>query len=377
MEVDAKSEGGDDLIKKLIIEHRPILGSVSFYVQFNDDIPIDFKITPHRDCVELGSRKINFSSYFNVDPSRSVSISNIGERELSFRMETIESNLIKKVQMTALNDEKLWKVIIVKEKDYQIQCRNCETLLTGVIRFDRVLELPSENLDVDDMFCHKHHHANDGEDIEEEKLEVQPKKFDFLFGNFCSLLSLEIFNENLIESNRFLYCRGCTSILGEQAKEKSGKFWSDTVEMKTGRLNFFSVTNLTEIFQLTIRNAITTQIKFGLDISIPIILRILVETPTKRSILLKIMDPNLNVFKIDSNLTLLRLNTAKILMREPQQPNDEELKNWKIDSDVTTIEVSPNVLNAGIKMFEENSLNVGEVFRVINGYLVTYLECSN
>lgn len=128
-------------------------------------------------------------------------------------------------------------------------CGDCGQTITGGVRFERVLPLPSDNVDASEWFCHgpggqcKHNAKAKDVAAKEEKPSAKSfqltsnasriadmRRLDLLYGHYYVLMKRELLNAGMgVRLERFLHCE-CGEKLGEVYEANgTAKLWNDEV----------------------------------------------------------------------------------------------------------------------------------------------------
>lgn len=280
--------------------------------------------------------------------------------------------------------------MIKEHVPYSIICSNCKAEL-GSANFHRILELPSQNMDFGEWFCHK---KVDFKNI------FTPKCQDLFYGNFYMVLNRSVFTESrLIIKPKTIYCKRCLQNLGQTLQH------DETVSFKIWNENILFLNQYTETGQHLILNSslldnavlILKKIINDFDFVdentrlLPKIHKIHLKTMTTSSsasldfvhLLLQVMDTGLDVLKWDGDqevkdgkMKLVKKIAMKVLFSfttSSESDNKKLLDYWFNDDNVTSVEVSGNIFNALLDKLRANSEMIPEVYRRNCGFDLSYV----
>ncbi|XP_041985662.1 uncharacterized protein LOC121737975 [Aricia agestis] len=402
------------LVKDIFIELRERLRCCNVYIITNVDFKKDcnLKVSIQSDCIVLNyydnedyRRRDSLSSIESLSESEddnvtctipiqefcsiipnSMSCLKVDKNTITFRILTEAKNggNFYKELLAPLKENRieLNKLIINLNSgdEVKILCANCQNVVSnGFIKFDRVLELPTSNLDMSEWFCHGHGHTSN---------MLKPSKLDFLY----RLTFFVINNNHLSEkTNKFnqkrsvYHCNRCLAWLG--SKEKNNvKLYNSEVKIQHGTVtkhvfkHVFSTTDIsTDDFIYTIE-CMTKEFNLGLQYTMmcKIVLECAVTATTKQYLLIWIMDKDLEVLRnsdiIDTNTIELHSSRLTKLLYKIEPCLNDEVETWLTDPSVVNTDISKSMFCNGLKHLENMSLKVPESFRFTNGYSVSYLN---
>ncbi|XP_013184713.1 uncharacterized protein LOC106130420 [Amyelois transitella] len=347
------------------------------------------------DCSEDDSDVmcvIPIEEFCHIIPN-SMSCLKFEKNTISFRILTeprTGGNFYKEILNSDTNESSNKKselIINVKVDDeIKIVCSNCSnTISKNLVKFERILELPTTNLDMSEWFCHGHGHDHD------TKFEptLKSNKDDFLYRLTFFVINNSVLSEktNKFNAKRDIYhCNRCLAWLG--LKEKGNvKLFNSEVKMTKDDFekSVFSHKNTlgdiqTDDFIFTIEK-LTQEFNLGFQyvVMCKIILECTVATNKKQYLLIWVMDKELQVLKnsgehIDSEKIKLQSSfLTKILYKIEFSLNDE-VESWLADPAVVSTDVSKGMFCRGVEHLQKMSLKVPEMFRNTNGYCVSYLK---
>uniref|UniRef100_A0A2M4BLL2 E3 ubiquitin-protein ligase E3D n=1 Tax=Anopheles marajoara TaxID=58244 RepID=A0A2M4BLL2_9DIPT len=327
-------------IERVLIELRPRLQSANFFISFRrrfaetDSTTIDLA----NDRLTIGTKgeqekyEIRVGDYFKLH-TQTLSSLVIKNQYLCFRVNTNESDFGSELlgfprDGSATTGEELPRLLcnIESGKRYRLLCNNCRGPMddaTEGILFNRVLELPSEQMDSEDWFCHRHDHQHQhgepegNEQLKHEhesgdyKSKLEPQRNDLLFGSFYALLHRSVLPRIHIRNNRFLYCKRCLQYLGTTRQNSSSvKLWYEHIRFQQIDSNeqlvrpLFNTSDSLELFRLLVRKTVR-EFNIVSSFGLPPMMKLMFELrrPGLEGdvfyLLLQIMDSQLSVFRIN------------------------------------------------------------------------------
>ncbi|XP_059045850.1 uncharacterized protein LOC131841549 [Achroia grisella] len=276
------------------------------------------------------------------------------------------------------------KINLKIHNELKITCANCSnTISESLVKFDRILELPSTNMDMSEWFCHGHGHNSHIEPV------LKSNKHDFLYRLTSFVVNNTVLSEKSkkFNSKREIYhCNRCLAWLGIKNKD-SVKLFNSEVTINQDNMEkrvFIHKTSTDDLkiddFIFTIEK-LTQEFNLGLQYTMmcKIILECTISTTNKQYLLIWVMDKELQVLRscgehIDSDkIKLQSCLLTKILYKIELSLNDE-VEAWLSDPGVVSTDISKNMFCRGIEHLQNMSLKVPELFRNANGYCVSYLK---
>lgn len=402
------------LIKNIFIELRSRLRSCNVYITTSIDLNknCNLKINIQSNCIVLNyyndsSRRDSLSSieslsdysddefddssiivigeFCHIIPN-SMSCLKIDKNTISFRVltqpkngnfysEFLSTNLTNSLKINEL------KINVKAEYDMKIICANCSNVISvAAVKFDRILELPSENIDMSEWFCHGHGHGNT------EPIVLKQNKNDFLYRLTYFVIKNNLLSEktNKFNLKRDVYhCNRCLAWLGLKKKDTVKLFNSEIKIQQNSTDNYvFSHNNPTNIsvddFIYTIE-CMTKESNLGLQYAVmcKIVLECSLSSTNKQYLLIWVMDKELQVLRnnevVNDKVTLNSSFLTKILYKVELCLN-EEVESWLSDPTVVSTDISKSMFYKGIEHLNTTSQKVPEAFRSSNGYSISYLK---
>lgn len=257
-------------VSSVLIENWPRLQCTNIYLTLtSDQLVQEAQLHLTQTHIRLSfNDEYTPDAIVNIPPSLCVQIDTLSQlvkqsKHLSFRLNTNrahafdEEYLCKIIPNTRISGHKrLTLEPCVKPNDLvRLQCTACEHWLCDVVAFQRVLELPSDNLDSADWFCHHHEnghsHSHSKDDALDELRElgaaVPPKEtaqnfvkiaarpMDLLYGQFCFVVNIERLSGAKLMRND-VHCGDCYQKLGEfHGNNETVKLWNEHILFQIGK----------------------------------------------------------------------------------------------------------------------------------------------
>lgn len=410
------------LVKNVFMELRSRLRSCNVYITTGIDLGKDcnLKICIQANCIVLNlyndfkkrhdslssieslsdcsedesdvTTAISIQEFCKIIPN-SMSCLKIDKNTISFRILTEPKNggnfykeLLSPKTVENVTKGNELKINVKTDSDMKITCANCSNIISNsVIKFERVLELPSVNLDMSEWFCHGHCHGNNSH----TDIVLKPNKNDFLHRHTFFVVNNSLLSEkaNKFNSKRDIYhCNRCLAWLGLKEKENIKIFNSEVnmQENETQKRVFTHKISIGDIpkddFIYTIENIIREfDLGFQYTVMCKILLECKISASKKQYLLVWVMDKELQVLRnkgehiLSDKIELQSTFLTKILYKVELSLNDV-VESWISDPAVVSTDISKNMFNRGVEHLEEMSMKVPELFRNANGYFVSYLN---
>ncbi|XP_072933840.1 uncharacterized protein [Epargyreus clarus] len=412
------------LIKNIFIELRTRLRSCNVYITTGVDLHKDcnLKINIQSNCIVLNyyndsdqtKRRDSLSSieslsdcysdedydvtsvipieeFCHIIPN-SMSCLKVDKNTISFRILTEPKNggNFYTEFLSANTDNKndksnSLKINLKCEEQVKIVCSNCSNIISdGFVKFNRILELPTSNLDMSEWFCHGHSHGSTQTEV------LKPNKLDFLYRLTFYVVSNSVLSEksNKFNCKRDIYhCNRCLAWLGIKKNETVRLFNSETKIVRDGNYEhvFYHKNSTEEItvddFIYTIEN-LNKEFNLGLQYAMmcKIVLECMLSSTNKQYLLIWIMDKELQVLRNNGtcieNEDRIKLQSSfltKILFKIETSLN-EEVETWLSDPGVVSTDISKGMFVRGVEHLQKMSLKVPESFRNTNGFCVSFLK---
>ncbi|XP_055620847.1 uncharacterized protein LOC129765045 [Toxorhynchites rutilus septentrionalis] len=357
-------------VERILIELRPRLQSANFFVCFSRGFA-EIKSTK----IDLGSDRIIISTenddesyeiklgdYFKLH-TQTLSSLMIKKNYICFRINTNENKFHSEVleinDYRACNEFKI-ECGLQTGVSYTLVCSNCGSHLRDEpVTFRRILELPSDHMDSNEWYCHRHPHTANGVSSNEEcsSKPPHPNKFapaetDLFYAPFYALLAKTHLDRVHLKAERFLYCKRCLQFLGMMKRSGCAKLWYENLrflqrdddesnKIQTNSLCLFRVDQSLSNFLYLVRKTVN-EFNFMSHLGLPSIFKIIFEMRRPGldgevfHLLLQIMDAKLTVFKIRKTLDV----DSSASNEQTDEDEDEENADDKPDDDDDEVFVS-------------------------------------
>uniref|UniRef100_A0A8W7P9U2 E3 ubiquitin-protein ligase E3D n=1 Tax=Anopheles coluzzii TaxID=1518534 RepID=A0A8W7P9U2_ANOCL len=336
-------------IDRLLVELRPRLQCANFFISFPRKF-VDIEsttielATDRITIVMKGEREryeIRTGDYFQLH-TQTLSSLVIKNRYICFRVNTNESvfgserlSTGQEMPGSDQHEENFRLACNVQPgQRYRVLCSNCAGPLQQSAdpagdpdtSFQRVLELPSEQLDTDDWFCHRHDHQpsegapepchgrQQGEPSSQLSTKFEPQPGDLFYGTFYALLHRNVLQRVHVRNDRFVYCKRCLQYLGSTRKNRTSvKLWYENVRFQPSErsaipLSLFRTDDALELFHHLVRKTVR-EFNFVTHLGLPPSIKLLFELrrPGMQGdvfyLLMQIMDCQLSVFRAKQKRT--------------------------------------------------------------------------
>lgn len=328
---------------------------------------------------------------------------------ISFRINTSTSEHFRKEILplleTASSKQTKLSLNIESGDKLEIVCGNCTTPLTGSLSFRRILELPSENMDLTEWFCHKPHGKHAPPEPSHTKCrpptepcepaastedkynatKFSPDNDDLFYGYFFVLIDLKhLISVNRAFGSKMIHCKRCFKHIGESVREKSAKIWNGNVEMTKGG------SEPTQLFAgehnlLAESISIVDQILNDFQMLGRQSQKILFETraldSSEKFVFIHVMSRNVVLFQGYVNnesdeIDLSPIDGIKCLFKCETNPNHPLVHFWENDANVVSIQISIEMMDCVLRQLNLCTKFIPEAFRVNSGFSVSYLSSS-
>lgn len=387
-------------IKSFIIESRSRIQSGNCFISFNNALDkhqtkVSLKSSEIVIRVDDDEHKIETKKFFDINIKSFHSLL-VKENFMSFRFITAnEKQFDTELLKLDGSSSKFQRIKVrLEEKNephpVSVTCSNCDSSLTNdkEVKFRRILELPSSNLDVSDWFCHRHGDEKLFDDtnnqaesttvcFDEKTHQFQPKTHDIFYGPFCLQMNSQLLDKSrLREKRKIIYCKRCLQLMGETSSSIT-KFWCDSV--KFNGQSFFDVASPIDLIKVVIKNHLSCD---GLVSLVPIV-KIIFESAIpsddkKVHILIQVMDKNLQLLRLNLDDSLLmERSSIKVMYLKLNQDNDDDertLKYWLKDINIATFELSFKMFHTLCEYLKAQSELIPDVYRSNNGFQLSYIE---
>lgn len=408
------------LVKNIFVELRSRLRSCNVYITTNIDFSknCNLKISIQANCIVLNyyddlkrsdslssieslseysddgnnvSCRIPIDEFCYIIPN-SLSSLKIDKNTISFRILTEPKNgggFYTEFLPASSIENKIkpsdMKINMKSNEEVKIICANCSNVISNnAVKFDRILELPTSNLDMSEWFCHDHGHSNTTKSV-----ELKPNKLDFLYRLTFFVVNKNVLSEkiNKFSLRRDIYhCDRCLAWLGLKKKDTVQLYNSD-IKILHNNIETYAFTHKNSTDNISIDDFIYTiesmMNEYNLGLQYTIMYKIVLEcsfsASNKQYLLIWIMDKELQVLRniddiiLNDEIKLESTVLTKILYKIEPTLN-EEVETWLSDPSVISTDISKSMFSHGIEHLHKMSLKVPEMFRYTNGFCVSYLK---
>lgn len=353
---------------KAVIEVRPQLQICNVFLQFNNILQkqqgsLELVVEPSEINLNIFSKEHIFRiDVVKLNP-QTVSGLQFEKKHLSFR---IQIERLSDVSLSAAEKTvsfSKYKPDVQVEEMVNIACKCCGNYLTKTVQFTRILPLPSDGWNLDDVFCHNHDTYSNFDD----KI-TNPGHMDCLYGNYCFVVSSKLLKN--LSNGAVVYCQRCFSWIGINEKS-SIKLWNCTVEFVSVDRQVISVIPLNDFISV---------IKLAVKETIGPVCKLIVTTKVNDTnmhyLLLWVMDKNLSILTncgCIEGMTLSKINVMKLLYSY-QKEYTNVIKTWEDDINVHSVSVAKQMMVDGLKYLTESTKFFPESCQSTNDMYVAYLK---
>lgn len=394
-------------IENILIEHFPRLKCANFFILFDTNFDDVSLVRVHLRPTEIFVR-------FENDQSTTIDLESLAVRIqinslslliakgnlISFRI-NIASSFREEIlpMQSTMNAPGAMKRILLNVEpntEFSIVCDNCSGPLSKSMRFRRILELPSEQMDSNEWFCHKPDTTacNGQHQSVFNASSLIPAEDVLLFGNYFVLIHrTHIQNIHLNSQQRMIHCKRCLSQIGESVGDSTAlKIWNDNIKIirtvnGTPERLFTDSESLFHNFLV-----IVDRISYDYQMLGRHTLKLLFEArSTKGSTFLFIqtMARNLEIYQMNKDTneittnantiatdraTMTRVDGIKCLFLCEENTDRTLVEFWQKDVNVLTAHISIAMLDATVEHLHQLSKYVPEQFRMNNGFCLSYLS---
>ena len=351
---------------KVVAEFRPRLQACQFYIKA--------EIPPESTRLSVLSKSIilnceNILIEISLDNMQVIpdSVSGLTGKggSFCFRVQTDSKSIwgsfkteVLELKKTLKKSEKYIPPIEL-HKPLEIYCRCCSNKLSDKpITFNRLLPLPSSNLEAADLFCHQHDNDN-------LKVMTDPKQNDCLYGSYFIKLDASYLNK----CETILHCSRCLSWLGLRERN-SVQLWNSTISFNR------NVSSTQDEIALSDFIAIVKEMSEEMiGLSCKILLQCTLSSMETHYLLLWVMEKNLQLLTSDefSYPIILKENTVIKLLFKFETANTPMVNSWLKDIYTVNIEVSKQMLVEGLKHLQIMTSYIPEDYRITNEMYVSYI----
>lgn len=350
----------------LIMEIRPRLQSVNVYIVLKQKTTDVNVVLNHNDIsinVEGSVYKIPCVGV-NILPE-SLSSLQINGFHVSFRFQTDNNpqDLTGRFKAEFLQPPRTQNYVatntnwLKKNTSYSLFCCNCRKIFCNDVSFQRVLPLPSDNLDISDWFCHGHNIDTD--------TNLNPKANDVFFTETYVHLADSLVNDETIKSNKIIVCKRCLFWLGLSVNNSVLKLWFNTIGFKSDDQTYNS-SALSDVYVVT--NEILSSSFLNMA---KIIFHCQVNDNVTNYILLWVIEKKLNIIA-DLSKGITKCDVAKVLFKF-ENFECPMILEWQKESVTSVVGISKAMMVDLLKHLQKVNKIFPKEFSVSNGFLVSYL----
>lgn len=351
-------DGKPKMYHTLVMEIRPRLQSVNIYIALKEH-PSDVQINLNRKGFDIILNGI-VHSIFCADldiMSQSLSLLHIDETHISFR---VQINCRKVELLRPLLDVENFsknKRRFNKNAEYTISCANCSFVFCDNVIFERVLPLPTENLDINNWFCH------DG--VNNFAIDLNPSGTDLFYAQNYVHLDQHLLN-NVLKSDKVIVCKRCLLWLGLKINKSTLKIWFNTAFIRSSGL-LCKTSALEDVYETVgeILNA-------SFSNTAKIILPCRVSNAAVNYILLWVVEKKLNILAQVAT-EMKSFHAAKVLFKFEDAETDTVVQ-WKKDTGTVLVEISKAMMVEFLKRLHRKNKLFPKQYSITNGFLVSYLS---
>lgn len=405
-------------IENILIEHFPRLKCANFSILFNksfeDVSSVRIHLRPTEIFVNFGNNRcttIELSTLSVQIQINSLSLLLANGNLISFRINIAsgfdEELLATNVTNQAPHQLKRVSMSVQPNEEFHIICDNCSGPLSDKLQYRRILELPSENMDSHEWFCHQpnQRHCNhsaknpmttrDRVDKNDDNTSdhhrnmntLTPNESDLLFGNFFALFNCDNFTNIQINSQRkMVHCRRCLNHIGEYLSNDSIKIWNGNIKIngpadQSPKRIFNDSDSLFANFLV-----IVDRISYDFELLGYQTLKLLFEAHnlkgTRTYLFIQTMSRNLELYQMSNDpfdeneeqVSMSRVDGIKCLFLCEEDTEPQLLEFWQKDVNVVSAEISIEMVNGAVEKLQHFAQYVPEPFRMNNGFCLSYLS---
>lgn len=384
-------------IENILLEHFPRLKCANFFILFDktfNDVPsVRVNLRPTEIVVHFANDN---STTIDLEPLNihiqinSLSLFIAKNNLISFRI-NIASSFREEILTVNSTDElgslKRIELIVKSLTKFSIICDNCSGPLSSLLCFRRILELPSENMNASDWFCHKPetHSANGHEDEGCNSINLSPAKDDLFYGNFSvSIHRSHIINIHINLQVKTIHCKRCLCQIGECVNDRTVKLWNGNIKIihsNDTQMPARLFGNSESLFHNFL--VIVERISYDYQMLGRQTLKLLFEARSSKGstyLFIQTMARNLEIYQMNkqsmhTNRTIMmRVDGTKCLFLCEENSDPTLVQFWQKDLNVICTQISIGMLDATVERLHLLSNYVPEQFRINNGFRLSYLS---
>lgn len=420
-------------IENILVEHFSRLKCANFFILFDQNFADVSSVRVHLRPTEI---HVHFDSEHNrtttIDLStlavriqiNSLSLLIVKENLMSFRI-NIASYFREEIlplvdNAVEIGSMKQLRLNVDPQMGFHVICDNCSGPLSDLLCYRRILELPSEHMDSDDWFCHKHEPVQSSTSSESTSASassnghvhvdasttfsvshVKPAEDCLLYGNFLALFHRNHIKNVQINKHRMVHCRRCLCNIGECVNDSMVKLWNgnakviikqaDNSEAPSANANAERLFHDSESLY---RNflVIIDRISHDYQMLGQHTLKLLFVAHSSKAatyLFIQTMARNLEIHQMDKQqnqnqnqnnpnpnhmATMTRVDGIKCLFLCEENTDQKLVDFWQKDLNVVRTEISVGMLDAAVEHLHRLSKYVPEQFRMNNGFCLSYLS---
>lgn len=380
-------------IENILIEYLPRLKCANFFILFDrnfDDVSsVRIHLRPTEILVRFEndhSTTIDLASLAVRIQINSLSLLIAKNNLISFRINIASSFREEMLPMDGaleLGSMKKLTLSITPDTDFSIICDNCSGPLSGALRFQRILELPSESMDSNEWFCHKPEATScNGHSALPGRSQLRPAESDLFYGNFFALIHhTHITNIQVNAQQGMAHCKRCLNHIGESVNGTVLKIWNGNVRIKLND----SIDRLFTHSDGMFRNflVIIDRLSYDYQILGRQTMKFLFEARSSKGttfLFIQTMARNLEIYQMNretessNRTTMNRVDGVKCLFLCEENTDPALIEFWQKDVNVICAQISIGMLEAVADHLHLLSKYVPEQFRMNNGFCLSYLS---
>lgn len=356
------------IILKAIIEVRPRLQVCNVFVKFSSILQkqhgsVQLTVEPFQIILNIFSKE----HVFKVDSVK------LKPQTLS-GIQLEKNNLFFRIQMEPLSDSSdtadevtvsfpKYKPDVQPDEEVNIVCNCCGNYLTKALQFKRILPLPSDGWNLDDVFCHNH----DTHDNSADKI-MNPHYTDCLYGNWYFTINNKLLNNP--SQAAVIYCERCFSWIGISDKN-SAKLWNCTVGFLSAErqvINVLPLDDFISVIKLTVKEAIGPVCK--------LIVTSKINNTNTNYLLLWVLDKNLSVLTNSDSVEGVTLSKRRVikLLYAYEKKRTDIVKSWENDINVHCVSVAKQMMVDGLKCLTDSTMFFPESCQSTSNMYVAHLH---
>lgn len=387
-------------IENILIEHFPRLKCANFFILFDknfDDVssvrvhlrPMEIFVrfeNDHRTTIDLESLAVRIQI-------NSLSLLIAKDNLISFRINIASSFREEILPMQSPMDTGTMKRLslsVEPETEFSIVCDNCSGPLSNSLNFRRILELPSEQMDSNDWFCHKPEVTSCNGEHQQQVFNpssLMPAQDDLLYGNFFAHFHrTHIINIHMNSQQQMIHCKRCLSHIGEIIGDSMAlKLWNGNIKIiqntnSSPERLFIDSNSLFNNFLI-----IVDRLSYDYQMLGRQTLKLLFEAHSSKGttfLFIQTMARNLEIYQMNKQsietdrATMIRVDGIKCLFLCEENTDRTLVEFWQKDVNVISANISIGMLDATVEHLHLLSKYVPEQFRMNNGFCLSYLSCG-